>query len=121
VTDSVNHNSNQAINVPTVTNNKSYVNSRESKNRGYPPFHGGIGIQIPSLYTPPHSTYPKFFMSRIVPKFSKVNINPEFLNVNIDGRIFPCVDCSENFPPTDYERNFPPAKLHQDLGALNGN
>lgn len=55
MTDQVDHNSQQANNMPTATNNKSYMNSMESKDHGYPPFLGGISIEIPSLRTPPYS------------------------------------------------------------------
>ncbi len=46
------------------------MNSRESKNHGYPPFLRGIGIEIPSLSIPPYSD---------------------------DTKIFPCMDASEIF------------------------
>lgn len=50
----------QASIMPISHNNKTYMNSMESKNHGYPPFLGGIGIEIPSLHTPPYSDDTKF-------------------------------------------------------------
>jgi len=60
MTNQPDHATEQARIMPTNKNNKSYGNSRESKNRGYPPFLDGIGIEIPSLYTPPYSDASKF-------------------------------------------------------------
>lgn len=60
MTSQADHATEQARIMPIATNNKSYMNSRESKNRGHPPFLGGIGIEIPSLYTSPHSSNTKF-------------------------------------------------------------
>ena len=41
--------------MPIKGNNKSYRNSRESKNHEYPPWVGGISIETPSPHIPPHS------------------------------------------------------------------
>jgi len=55
----------QARIMPTATNNKAHGNSMESKNHGYPPFLGGIGIEIPSLHTPPCSDELKIFRLKL--------------------------------------------------------
>ena len=71
--------SNQAGGVPTITNNKSYMNSVESKNHGYPPWVGGIGIVIPSLYIPPYWVGSKFFSSMYAPEIFHVENSTEIL------------------------------------------
>ncbi len=66
------HTAEQARIMPISENNKSYGNSRESKNHGYPPFLGGIGIEIPSLCALPYLGESKFFSSTFVPEIFHV-------------------------------------------------
>ncbi len=83
----------QARSVPIVTNNKSYVNSRELKNRGYPPWVGGIDIQIPSLSILPYSDESKIIYHSDVPEIFHVE---NCIEISVPEN-FTCSRLRENF------------------------
>ncbi len=116
----VDHIMQQASNVPTAVNNKTHVNSGKSKNHGHPPFLGGIGIEIPSLPTLPHSNDAKIFPYSSIPKIFLYVDTPEIFHSSSVPEIFCLSNTSkifhiegsieilipENFTHSDLQENF---------------